>query len=762
MKKAVSLALLSAILLIPPASAAEKTFDLSDLMAPGGELKAKDSIYDRWVAAAGVPQAAEIVRFLDANFVLRDGAKLAAGSAGPESRMSASEALERMASADVIFFGEQHNEAGAHLLEVLLLRLLDERCGADVCMEMFETQSRTTLEDYVSGRMDEKAFLEKLSAPEIKGLWQNYRKDYRPIVEYSREKGRRIAAGFPPRRLASDLAKKGEAEFYRTIREEDRSLCATRISEPLDESYRKRCINVFDGTGDYRRGQLLEMAEKDPAMLRKLKPMILGKAGAGAMGGMMSGNPELLYRAQLFKDSTMAEIVKGMAESSSGRKVFAVAGAGHVSFRGGAVGVLEALAPGLKVVTVVFETPRTSSPPSGREQVQADVMIFGDRIETYVQELPAKVTIEEAEKRIREMEGLALLAVYRSNGEDQKKAMEDIEKARGLKFKYPMYARIMTAEESKSEVGGWARAPEAASWLAVQEKVLRMFNLYSGGRTLAEAQSDRSSESIMGFYRPADKVLYLFPEQAGDRLRGLRVHESIHALQDQHFDLARLRSSVANSEEDAALTALIEGEAVYLMMQVLGMSKGLEKMLGGGGGGGHGGMGGGKPPAPDYFSERTRLMYRAGAQFVKALAEKGGWEKVTEAYGRRPSSTSEILHPERWFEGFKPESVSLPPVSGGWKEIANDVLGEADFAVMLKLGGLSDDESAGAASSWRGDRYRLEVKDAGSPHRLVYLSAWADEKSAETACGHLGRVLPGARVSARGRLCAAVRELNLD
>ncbi len=764
--KAAAAAVCAALVLAPALEIFSQTAagpaDIADLMPPGGEMNAKDSVYDRWAALAGEPGSAAAAAFIERNFVVRDGALVASGSPAPGTRITVEAALERMAGADVVFFGEQHNQAGAHLLEILLLRLLDRRNGADVCMEMFETQSQGILDEYMSGAIDEKKFTEKLEAPEIRGLWQNYRKDYRPVVEYAKSRGLRLAAGFPPRRLANDLARKGEEAFYKALPESDRKLCASKLTEPADPSYRQRCMDAFAGAGDVRRAQLLAMAEKEPAMLKRFKPMILGTGGpGGAPRGMMSGDPEPLWKAQLLKDSTMAETIRAMIAAKPGRKIFAVAGAGHVSYMGGAAGVLAALCPSLKIATVVFDAPRTSPPEEKPGPAAADILILGDRIDTYVQELPEAVTVEAARKRVAELEALALLAAYRSNGGDQMRAMAEIEKARSLKFKFPVCPRIMTEEESRAEVSGWSRGAEAEAELALREKALRAFKLHASQKPLAEIQAEKSAESVMGFYRPSEKVLYLFPEQAGERLWGLRVHETIHALQDQHFDLQALHASVRDSDDDAALTALIEGEAVYLMMQVLGGGDRLDRMLQGGGQGHPRAPGSGPPPAPDYHGERTKLVYRAGAQFVKHLVDAGGWEKVTEAFRRRPGTTSEILHPSLWMEGWKRSSPRLPAVREGWKELLSDTLGEADFSIMLKLNGVPEDEAAAAASAWRSDRYRIEASDAGTRlERLIYVSTWSDEDAAARASSMLGRVFPDARISAKDLICAMVREMK--
>jgi len=419
---------------------------------------------------------------MERNFVIRAGKPWASGKAEARVRLPVRRVLKQFIEADVVFFGESHDQAGAHMLEIFLTRLLFERCDKlVVCMEMFERQTQPLLDAYIGREMDEKAFLARLSDPAMKGLWGNYAKDYRPIIEFCREKGIPVVAAFPPRRLASTLARKGKEGFFENLSEANRRLCARRIVEPADRSYRDSCMRTFNSMGDFRRGAMLDMLEKDPSKLERFKPMILGTGGKmSGMGRVMSGSSERLFISQLLKDGTMAESIAQILKDRPGAKVLAIAGSGHVRYGGGAVGVLRVIAPQVKMVTSIFASPKTIAPSAEPARAPADILFFGDSIRTYEQKLPSRVTLEEAKRRIALLEKLALLKLYRKNGHDQKKAMADIEKVRGLKYKFPVYASILTPEESKAEVGGWAENPKAQKYYAETEKVLRAFNLFTG------------------------------------------------------------------------------------------------------------------------------------------------------------------------------------------------------------------------------------------------------------------------------------------
>src|SRR5882757_7363633 len=75
-----------------------------------------------------------------------------------------------MAKADILFFGEEHNDSTAHYLELTLLKKLIERYPGKVAlsMEMFETDTQPVVNEYLHGLIREKNFITDARA------WPNY------------------------------------------------------------------------------------------------------------------------------------------------------------------------------------------------------------------------------------------------------------------------------------------------------------------------------------------------------------------------------------------------------------------------------------------------------------------------------------------------------------------------------------------------------------------------------------------------------------
>ena len=122
----------------------------------------------------------------------------AAGKATSYDKM-----LKELATADVVFFGEQHNDPIAHWLELQLTKdLLRLKQGQLVLgLEMFERDVQPLVDQYTTGELDDKAF-EEQSRP-----WPNYATDYKPLLLLARQQKFRVVGTNVPRRYASQVAK---------------------------------------------------------------------------------------------------------------------------------------------------------------------------------------------------------------------------------------------------------------------------------------------------------------------------------------------------------------------------------------------------------------------------------------------------------------------------------------------------------------------------------------------------------------------------
>jgi len=113
--------------------------------------------------------------------------------------------LDQVKDADIVLFGELHNNPIAHWLQFELTKDLHELKGANLVLgaEMFESDNQLILDEYFSGLISQTRF-----EAEVR-LWNNYKTDYKPLVEFARKNELRFAATNVPRRYASLVNSKG-------------------------------------------------------------------------------------------------------------------------------------------------------------------------------------------------------------------------------------------------------------------------------------------------------------------------------------------------------------------------------------------------------------------------------------------------------------------------------------------------------------------------------------------------------------------------
>lgn len=107
--------------------------------------------------------------------------------------------------ADIVFFGELHDNPICHWLEFELAKDLYVETGKNLILgaEMFETDNQLLLDEYLAGTIKEKNF-----EAEAK-LWPNYKNDYKPLITLARDSGIVFVATNIPRRYASLINSKG-------------------------------------------------------------------------------------------------------------------------------------------------------------------------------------------------------------------------------------------------------------------------------------------------------------------------------------------------------------------------------------------------------------------------------------------------------------------------------------------------------------------------------------------------------------------------
>ncbi|MDB6152248.1 MAG: hypothetical protein JWL90_701 [Chthoniobacteraceae bacterium] len=352
---------------------------------------------------------------------------------------------------------------------------------------------------------------------------------------------------------------------------------------------------------------------------------------------------------------------------------------------------------------------------------------FGERTSGLAARRIAFLTEENDRLRALVVESEKAEALEKSKA--RRAAVErDVEAIRGLKFKTPVDYQVLDRKQIKAVIEG-----KLAEVFSEQEFVnittaLSRLGLLEAGFPLRQKYIDLLGEQVAAFYDQHQHKLFMFEDASleNEQNRVVLSHELTHALQDQHFGLSRLPLEIKTDDDRAAAaSALCEGEATLVMSEFMlknlslgslksaltaSLTQNMDQIA----------------KAPRYLREMLVFPYLRGQEFCGALFSRGGYAALTKAYENPPSSTAQILHPEKFVgeEREEPIRIEWPDLRvKGQAPIADNVLGEMGIRILFTEW---LDAAAGehASAGWRGDRYLC------FEHGLVWKTVWASAQQA--------------------------------
>jgi len=208
---------------------------------------------------------------------------------------------------DVVLFGELHNNAISHWLQYELIADLSKKEKLVLGFEMLERDQAEVLQRYMKGEIDQK----KLDS--LAKMWNNFKTDYKPLVDFGKENRFSVVATNIPRYLANKVFKGGFEALENSTQQEKNWMAQLPI--PYDATL--------------------------PGYVEMMEMM-------GGHGG------ENLPKAQAIKDATMAYFI---IQHLNNKSVFVhFNGAYHSNNYEGTYWYLKKYKPELKVLTITTET----------------------------------------------------------------------------------------------------------------------------------------------------------------------------------------------------------------------------------------------------------------------------------------------------------------------------------------------------------------------------------------------------------------------
>jgi hypothetical protein len=319
----------------------------------------------------------------------------------------------------------------------------------------------------------------------------------------------------------------------------------------------------------------------------------------------------------------------------------------------------------------------------------------------------------------------------------------EVAELRGLRFRRAVASTIEPPAKLARRLLRIQDAETDEADLARKGRALAVLGELPLGTDLPQLLRRIQAESVLGFYlpgRPPKGRLYVRSSRGLDPYaKVVLAHELTHAVTDQHYDLTRsdrLAAATGREDEAAAYAALVEGDARLTQLRYLRERLTRSEQASAGQA-----SAGDRTPrrdaAPAVIRESLLFPYREGLRFAVLLYQQGrGWSALNRAYRDPPTSTEQVLHPEKYLvRRDRPQALTVPDLSGrlggGWRPATQLGFGELDARLLLQ-GELSATAAAAAAEGWDGGRLRT-FERAGRT-ALLLRTVWDSRAEAAEFC----------------------------
>jgi len=311
--------------------------------------------------------------------------------------------------------------------------------------------------------------------------------------------------------------------------------------------------------------------------------------------------------------------------------------------------------PGEATTTTVAEPSTTTAPPAG-----------GDEFQALVDELIVFV--------------------------EQERGLEFLERPEVVVLEGPAFTEEFQAATAEDFA-------EDAELIEHFTGIYQALGLLPPDLTIPDAYALFGDGAVLGYYDPEDGELVVRGGAVTPLVRVTIVHELVHALDDQHFELYRPENDERDDEVGFGFTSVIEGNARWIenryraslpaseqrevLAEELATGAGVDLSV-----------------LPVSFLRLQLLPYDAGEQLVGVLLDEGGQELLDATFVEPPVTSEQVLDPARFLAGEPAAEVAPPPADG--TVVEDGLFGQALLRILL-TDAVGDADAAEAVEGWAGD-----------------------------------------------------------
>ena len=306
--------------------------------------------------------------------------------------VSFEEMAEESGDADIIFFGELHNNTISHWLQLQITKAIYDEYKEKLIIgaEMFESDDQVKVDEYFSDVITQSSFEKEAR------LWPNYKTDYKPILEYAKRNQLKFVATNIPRRYASLVSKRGIDKLDELSPEAKKFIPPLPVEMDLELPGYKKMEEMFGGNHGLM-GKSSKMKTNDnkkeekPRIPKKNKMAITPdpekaisletNQEKGPMEKKMTPQKKVrnqvienLKAAQAIKDATMAHFI--LENYKSGDKFLHLNGSFHSNNHEGICWFVKKDRPDLKIITINTESVKDIDEITDEQKKSADFIIL--------------------------------------------------------------------------------------------------------------------------------------------------------------------------------------------------------------------------------------------------------------------------------------------------------------------------------------------------------------------------------------------------
>jgi hypothetical protein len=296
-----------------------------------------------------------------------------------------------------------------------------------------------------------------------------------------------------------------------------------------------------------------------------------------------------------------------------------------------------------------------------------------------------------------------------------RRIMRAVERIRKLDFKHRVDATFLPRVELAKRAADLLLSDYPRREAAIEARMLEALGAIPFDSNLRAVTKDLLESQVAGFYVPKTNELFVpgNPDEPMSAVeRTIMAHELEHAVSDQRLGIPLPDDpSPSKIDESIATLSVVEGDATLTMQRytiaeipvfeqlsllndasLANSEEALERV-------------------PHYLQQQLTFPYLSGLEFTCDLYARGGWKAVDKAYDHPPTTTAEILFPERYRAREGEIDVRDPNRPRGFDHLFDSSFGAANLMWLFEAPGGDETKALNdpkeRVSSWAGGEVRL-------------------------------------------------------